>query len=240
MPAFNRNRTAQIKQVIGRLGRRITNSHRVELTSDDMLEIYTKPQDREILTKVFSLVAMSNDQRNWSHAYHLEKGSVQLNIWVEHSKDDRKWLVPKYASDGPVEGANPEIVAKLDRWVKKRVQLGLECALVEAVFDELNWRCSAAGLAFFMPSISSLLDMIEDDAKAAAQREKLATAKVPSLPQLPLGMDGVLEGVSATVARARLMDKKSEDRSIGGVRFTLSRFSKGLGETPWGTTLNIV
>ena len=242
MPAFNKNRAFQLKQIIRRLGTRIINAHRVELTSDEMYELYTKEEDREILTKVFSLVQMSSDQRSWSHPYALdEKGTVNLNIWIDHVQGDKKWLVPRYAKQGPVEGANPELRAKLDRWVKKRIALGHECAMVDAVFDELNWRCTAAAMAFYMPAIGSLLDMIEDDAKASAQREKLDTSRVPLLPSLPLGMDeAVLDKVSATVARARLMDKKSEDRPDSKVRFTISGPSKGLGETPWGTTLSIV
>ena len=241
MPAFNKNRSFQLKQIIRRLGNRIINAHRVELTSDEMLELYTKEEDREILTKVFSLVQMSDTTRSWSHNYHLEKGTVQLNIWIDHTTGDKKWLVPRYAKQGPVDGASPELRAKLDRWVKKRIALGLECAMIDAVFDELNWRCSAAAMAFFMPAIGSLLDMIEDDAKASAQREKLDTSRVPLLPSLPLGMDeAVLDKVSATVARGRLMDKKSEERADSKVRFTVSNPSKGLGETPWGTSLTIV
>ena len=243
MPAFNKNRAYQLKQIIRRLSNRIINAHRVELTSDEMFELYTKEEDREILTKVFTLVAMGSDQRSWSHAYHLEKGSVVLNIFIDHSQGDKKWLVPRYAKQGPADGANAnlELRAKLDRWVKKRVQLGLECAMVDAVFDELNWRCSAAAMAFFMPSIGALLDMVEDDPRAVAQREKLDTSRVPLLPSLPLGMDeAVLDKVSATVARGRLMDKKSEDKPETKVRFTISSPSKGLGETPWGTSLTIV
>ena len=81
MPAFNKNRASQLKQIIAPAGARIINSHRVEMTSDEMMELYTKEEDREILTKVFTLVAMGSDtQRVWSHPYHLEKGSVQLNI----------------------------------------------------------------------------------------------------------------------------------------------------------------
>ena len=242
MTAFNRNRSSQLKQIIRRLGNRIINAHRVEMTSDEMMELYTKEEDREILTKVFTLVAMSSDQRSWSHPYALdEKGTVNLNIVIDHVAGDKKWLVPRYAKQGPVDGANPELRAKLDKWVKKRVQLGLECAMVDAVFDELNWRCSAAAMAFFMPAIGSLLDMVEDDPRAVAQREKLDTSRVPLLPSLPMGMDeATLDKVSATVARARLMDKKSEERAETKVRFTISQPSKGLGETPWGTSLNIV
>ena len=168
MPAFNKNRAYQLKQIIRRLSNRIINAHRVELTSDEMFELYTKEEDREILTKVFTLVAMGSDQRSWSHAYHLEKGSVVLNIFIDHSQGDKKWLVPRYAKQGPADGANAnlELRAKLDRWVKKRVQLGLECAMVDAVFDELNWRCSAAAMAFFMPSIGALLDMVEEIGRA--------------------------------------------------------------------------
>ena len=135
----------------------------------------------------------------------------------------------------PSKARTPELRAKLDKWVKKRIQLGLECAMVDAVFDELNWRCSAAAMAFFMPSIGSLLDMIEDDPKALEQREKLATSRVPLLPSLPLGMDeAVLDRVSATVARARLMDKKSEEKSDGKVRFTISNAIEGAGRDPMG------
>ena len=240
MTAFNKNRAYQLKQIIRRLGNRIINSHRVEMTSDEMLLLYTKEEDREILTKVFTLVQMGSDQRSWSHTYGLENGTVQLTIWIDHTQGDKKWLVPRYAKQGMVEGAPPELKAKLDKWVKKRVALGLECAMVDAVFDELNWRCSAPAMAFFMPAVSSLLDMIEDDAKASAQREKLDTSRVPLLPSLPLGMDeAVLDKVSATVARARLMDKKSEERADNKVRFSISQPSKGLGETPWGTSLSL-
>ena len=240
MPAFNKNRAFQLKQIIRRLGARIINSHRVEMTSDEMMELYTKEEDREILTKVFTLVQMGNDQRSWSHTYALENGTVQLNIWIDHVQGDRKWLVPRYAKQGPVEGANPELRAKLDKWVKKRIQLGLECAMVDAVFDELNWRCSAAAMAFFMPAVGALLDMVEDDPRAVAQREKLDTSRVPMLPSLPLGMDEiVLDKVSATVARGRLMDKAIENKPDGKVRFTVNNPSKGLGETPWGTSLSL-
>ena len=62
MPAFNKNRAFQLKQIIRRLGTRIINAHRVEMTSDEMFELYTKEEDREILTKVFTLVAMGSDQ----------------------------------------------------------------------------------------------------------------------------------------------------------------------------------
>ena len=118
-------------------------------------------------------------------------------------------------------------MAKLTKWVTKRIALGYECALIGALFDELNWRCNAAGMVFFMPSVLDFLDMIEDDAKALELREKLSTSKVPSLPQLPRGMDEALSGVSATVARARLMDKKSEERAESKVRFSLSSRRRG-------------
>ena len=241
MPAFNKNRAFQLKQIIRRLSYRIIHSHRVEMTSDEMMELYTKEEDREILTKVFTLVQIGNDQRSWSHTYALENGTVQLNIFIDHVQGDKKWLVPRYAKNGPADGASPELRAKLDKWVKKRVALGLECAMIDAVFDELNWRCTAAAMAFFMPTVGALLDMVEDDPRAVAQREKLDTSRVPLLPSLPLGMDeAVLDKVSATVARARLMDKAIEDRPDGKVRFTISQQSKGLGETPWGTSLSIV
>ena len=92
-----------------------------------------------------------------------------------------------------------------------------------------------------MPAVIDCIDMIEDDQGARELREKLdTTKKVPPLPSLPPAMSEVLASVSATVARARLMDKKSEDRVGGKVRFSLGSPSKGMGETPWGTSLSIV
>jgi hypothetical protein len=230
-----------MKTNIKRLGRRIINAHRADMTPDELFEIYTKPQDREVLTRVFDLVQLDTSTRSWTHLYKVEKGSVKLSVYMDIAKGDTKWLTPKYAAQGPVEGADPEIVAKLDKWVRKRIELGVECAMIEAVFDELNWRCAGrAAVKFFMPSVLDLLDMIEDDQGARELREKLDTSKVPPLPLLPPEMRSVLPQVSATVARARLMDKKSEDSGPGRVRFAISSPSKGLGETPWGAPLSIV
>ena len=242
MTAFSRGRAHQIRTVISRLGSRIVNSHRSDMTSDELFELYTKEQDRPILTKVFDLVQLGSDQRSWSHDYKVAKGTVNVTIYVDHSKGDKKWLVPKYAEKGPVEGANPEILAKFDKWVQKRIALGIECGMVTAVFEELNWRCaSPAAVKFYMPAVIDCIDMIEDDQGARELREKLdTTKKVPPLPSLPPAMSEVLASVSATVARARLMDKKSEERISGKVRFSLGSPSKGMGETPWGTSLSIV
>jgi hypothetical protein len=237
MAAFQTKRAYQIHDVIRRLGQRIINSHRSDITADELFELYTKPGDREVLTRVFKIVQLDRSMSHISHPVAVEGGSVTLGITIDFEKVQQKWLIPRYAKNGPVEGANPEILAKLNKWVAKRIALGIECALVRAVFDELNWRCTAPGLKFFMPSILDILDMIEDSPQAAEQREKLSTAKVPSLPSLPLGMDGVLPQIRATVARGRLMDKKSEASPEGVVRFTVSQSSKGV-ETPWGTSLS--
>ena len=240
MAAFVPFRTNQIKQVIRRLGNRIINSHRTDVTADELFELYTKPQDHEVLTRVFDLVQLDTSISRIQHPFNVEGGAVTLQIYLDFTKIEKKWLVPRYSSKGMVAGAHmTEAGAKLTKWVAKRIALGRECALVEAVFDELNWRCNAAGLKFFMPSVLDFLDMIEDDKRAAEQREKLSMARVPALPALPRAMIDVLPQIKATVARARLMDKKSEDVVYGKVRFAISASSKGLGETPWGTTLTI-
>lgn len=251
--AFTTNMQFQMRSSITRLSSRIINSHRTDITSDELLELYTKPEDREILTRVFDLVNLDNDSRQWSHPYKVReqsiagpdgapvvKGTVQLSIFIDFAKGDRKWLTPKYATRGPVDGANPGILAKLDKWVTKRIALGVECGMVMAVFDELIFRCkSMAAMKFYMPSVLDFLDMMEGDTRAADLRDKLSTAKVPDLPVLPPALREILPNISATVARARLMDKKSEDVASGKVRFMISAPSKGLGETPWGSSLTI-
>jgi hypothetical protein len=69
MPTFNRNRTWQIKAVVPQLSRRIINSHRVELTSNEMLEL-TCPKI-EILP--CSRSSRGPNQRSWSHSYRRRR-----------------------------------------------------------------------------------------------------------------------------------------------------------------------
>ena len=236
--AFSMKRTGQIRSVIHRLMQRIINAHRCDITPEDLFELYVRHEDRGTLTRVFDLVQLDSSTSRIAHNVAAGGGDVGVQIYIDFSKVQKKWLVPKYARNGMIKDANPEILAKVTKWIDKRVALGVECGLVGALFEELNWRCTAGAMAFFMPSVSDFLDMLaEDDKKAAAQREKIAVGGVPDLPQLPLGMDEALDGISATVARARLMDRKSEDRPDSPVRISLSSGSR---ETPWGTSLTVL
>lgn len=242
MTVFPNRRVWAIKQAIGRLTNRIVNSHKPTLTPNEMLEMYTKPEDREVLTRVFDLVQMESQTLRIKHPFKVPKGTVTLSAYIDLAPTDTKWLVPKYASQGPVRDANPELVAKLDKWVTRRIELGLECAMVGAVFDELNWRCRGGAMfKFFMPSILDVLDILaEHERWAKDMRETLSVARMPPLPTFTPELRGALLDVAGTVARARLMDKKAETETSAGVRFTISNPSKALGETPWGSSLTLV
>ena len=58
--------------------------------------------------------------------------------------------------------------------------------MVDALFDELNWR-SNRGDDVLHAFDRSLLDMVEDDPKSRGAAREARTSKVPSLPQCRWG-----------------------------------------------------
>ena len=247
MAAFSKRMTSLLQHAAGRLSRRILGAYRCDLTSDDLFEVFVKPEHREILTEVLELASI-NAMSAYIDFFVDDVdgcGQVRVNFDAKFVSGARKWLVPGYARDGMIKDGDPEIADKVRRWIEKRIRLGYECALVVSVFNELNWRCSAAALKYFMPSVIDLLDVVEGseaDVKSARElREKLEGVKVPGLPLLPPGLEGALDGVKVTIARARLLGKISEDSAYGAgaVSASITPWDTA-ARTPWGTTIAVL
>ena len=239
MAAFTYNRQEQIKTVIRRLGARLINTCAHNFTTDELFQLYVKPSDQEVLSRVFEIAYMSAGEGvAFSFRRKIKDGEVTIATSAMFAKGSRRWLAPRYIDGGPVEGAPPELVAKLDKWCVKRLALGVEIGLVMAVFDDLNWRCaSAPAVAFFVPSVVSMIGLIEGDESARLFQDKLTNAKLPNLPSLPAPLRETCRTIGPTVARALLLEKKYEETPDGGVQMTLTSASRALATTPWGTSL---
>ena len=171
-----------LQHAAGRLSRRILGAYRCDLTSDDLFEVFVKPElDRETLTEVLepllhqysAYIDFADDVDGCGQGASSSTPSSSPAPQVAGSGG--------YARDGMIKDGDPEITDKVRRWIEKRIRLGYERALVVSVFNELNWRCSAAALKYFMPSVIDLLDVVEGseaDVKSARElREKLEGAE---------------------------------------------------------------
>ena len=236
MPAFAYNRTEQIKMILARLASRLVNSIRNDLTVTDIFEAYTKPEDRETLTRIHSLVSLSGMSNTISHRYDR---NYQLGIFLEFGESDPRWVVPNYTNDGPQVPC-----PKVDKWAAKRMKTGRDMGLAFAAFQAINDACSSpTALAFLMPSATALVGLIEEsDPKKhealSKLHDRMSNPKLPALPFLKPEITEAAREAGPLIAKALLLEKKFEETQPAPVRLVMSGSADS--RTPWGTTMTFM
>lgn len=158
-----------------------------DVTQDDILATFIKPQHRGLLTNAATIVEGTR-RFNTSLGGLFESG-VTIDILI---KDKPKFLLPKYAGGHcePSEGAE-----KLKTFAQELLQFMQEYHIGEDAIKALNYRCNnLAQMRFFLKSLPALGVECE--------------YKVPSnMPDIPKELRDALRGVDEFVARASMLHK---------------------------------
>lgn len=161
-----------------------------DVTQDDILETFIKPQHRELLTNAAAIV--EGAKRFTTNLGGLFESGVTIDIF---SRSELKFLLPKYVGKYCEES---EGVLKLKAFAQELLQHMQEYHIGVEAIKALNYRCnSLSQMRFFLKSLPALGVQCE--------------YKVPSnMPDIPRELRDALRGVDEFVARASMLPKNVE------------------------------
>lgn len=242
MSVFTTSRRYQIDSVISGLARRLVNSAKNEVTHDDVIQCFIKPEHRQMAVTMNDLFGLNGPTAfAFAHAY---KGpnSVGVQLAVNFGPDDVRFSIPNYASNGVLPDAPEESLKRINNWVRRRIALGREFGQASDVFDLLCDKCvSARAVAFLMPTVAALVAQIPDDdgrLKVAKFHDTLTRTGQPPLPMLNPEIREAVELAQGSFARALLISSEAETTKTLPVNLTIS--SVPSVKNPWGTTQTFI
>jgi hypothetical protein len=200
------------------------------ITIEDLLHICVPPELQQVAmlcVKEFDVDPPDLIEIPWVEP--TSKTKVMVNMYPQFKPDGLRFAVAKSKGHRTFFGTE-EHEAKLNAWVKWRLDRGREWSLVQAVFDTLDQLMpSPAHVRFYWPSIAALCAL---SPYAAALADDLRDWKPPSnIPPIPpLLRKAVLEADSI-VARALLLDSHVPDRD-DEVNLTID-MTYEIGRVPW-------
>lgn len=161
-----------------------------DVTQDDILATFVKPEHRELLTAAGDIVVGVNSFRtNLGGSFNA---GVMIDIVVE---SELKFLFPKYVSK---HFELSEGVQKLKVFAQELLQLWQEYNVGVEAIRALNLRCKTLQqMRFFLKCLPAL--GVECEYKVP-----------PNMPDVPRELRDALRGVDEFVARASMLPKKAK------------------------------
>jgi hypothetical protein len=204
MPCFSAKRIELLQGTIRDLHRRVLHHHRSDLTSDDAIQLFVRPEHRELVREV-AKIARSMDVGGEFTVSLAAPGDEPLKVSIAVTRSRDGFLVPDYAGD-EIFNLESDVGQRLLKWVKRRLQHTKEWTLTLAVFNELAQVCTTPKqMRFLWPSIVALLGMTEGlESVADSVREFKAPSDLPSLH--PALRDACRE-TSTVISRALLLPR---------------------------------
>lgn len=198
MPAFSDKKHAHLNSRIKELAELSLSWRRCPLDHDDILQLFVREQDREVLTQAAALARPMSEQKLTSIL-----NGMTLNLRV-FSSAESPFLVPTYA--GPlVEGAEQtKAYEKLVRFAQGVAEVKREWAVVSAVFERLNWECTSPfQVRAMFPAIATLFG---SDKAYAADVTRLGNAKaVKDLPPFSIAFRKACIAAAGTVTKGSML-----------------------------------
>lgn len=150
-----------------------------------------------------------------------------INIVVANQNND-SWVYPKYIGKENFPCAAPEAYAKIERWLKGRIEIGTEFGILMGVFNYLNRTCgNPRTMRYLWPALlgvcrPELADRVRD-------------LKPPKeLPAIPSEMVNALKQTEITIAKAMMLPSENPNPPEGGICFYITGYSGRNIELPWG------
>jgi hypothetical protein len=205
MPCFSPKRINLLQDTIRDLHRRVIHHHRSGLTNDDVIQLFVRPEHRELVREVAKVARNINLGGEFTVSV-AAPGDEPLKVTIAVTRSKDGFLVPDYAGTVAFDVDEGEAGQRLLKWVKRRLQHSKEWTLTLAVFNELAQVCTTPKqMRFLWPSIVALLGMTEGlESVADSVREFKAPSDLPSLH--PALRDACRE-TSTVISRALLLPK---------------------------------
>lgn len=165
------------------------------LTDMDILKMFVHEEDHVVLVRAKELTrdvpSYYRDDHfvvRWAHRGTATSSALNVSL------DDPSFLLPHYIGTGIVAN-DPEVEAKINKWIDWNTQHENKFALLRAVVDDLNNYCdSLQQVRFYFRGIVTLLG-----------DEALQAFKMPrELPDLPYELRQACNDMNALLARVML------------------------------------
>lgn len=237
MSAFSNTRVQQVQEVMRRLGKRMVNSIKNDVTHDDILRCYVKPEHQEMARLTHSVFGVAG-MAAFTYRIFSGDGEGNLSITLNFKQDDLPFSVPNYAGEhGILPDAPRDAIKRIEKWVARRMALGRELGQAWDTFTEVAARCSTPGAAvFLMPCIKGLFELDRNDDSSGFKnfKDRLSRGGMPALPAMSPELMESTDVASKTWARAMLLGFEHETDPSPAVSLVLSSVKSG--RNPWGTT----
>lgn len=228
---FSRKKTQAINQTIKTLFDRVIAHHTAppELTPNDIYHLLVRPEHVTKLREVDEVVGRVQTHRDVG--FLMRSSGIQIGLQVSFAEPLHR-LIPAYISAGPHKDADPELLAEVQAWVDRRVEIGMAFAKVKELFRVLNWRLSnPAQMKFYFEGIITLMRSSDMEAQAMKLMGGAFPANIPSIaPELRA------LGIEATKTLSRFLLLPEEIPPASPVSFLVAENSVGLFNVHIGGT----
>jgi len=234
MTSFTYKRRSQIEQVIQKLGTRLINAVRNDVTHEDIRTCFILPEHREQAVDIFNIWGL-NGSNSFMFPTEADVGRASVHVSLRFNDSDTQFAMPNYCKSGMIADAPAESAKRVHSWVERRVKIGRQIGQAYDTFGAIADRCgSSKAVVFLMPCVIGLIEQIEEDDTAKALLDKLGKGGQPPLPALEPELRDAAETASKLFSRAMLADKSLEHATAKPVNLSLS--GVGTVKNPWGTT----
>lgn len=200
MSVFSSRRIILLKDNVLKLRNRMLEAQPdLELSHDEILEMFVKPEHREILANVGQIVKL---QTGGIINTKLQLPAVEVNIYMHTNRENPGFPLLEYA--GQDANLQNDAGVRLCSWAAREVRIRQEWDMVYAVLLALHEKCETAQqMRYFWPQILGLLGMSDDLAPAV---DKLRAFKAPpSVPLLNRALCQACKDTALTVTKALLL-----------------------------------
>lgn len=201
--AFTERRMKILEDSVRKLYARQIAYKSNDLTPEDLLELFVRPEHRQMVVEVVNLCGVSG-QVWFQHKLWLGDAGMVVGVNYAPNGDHPGFAKPSYC--GKELHARPDSPAlrKLTEWASWRLRMGQDWGLVLAVLIKLNSLCGTPSeLRFIWPSILPLLSFNEATRDAAVALEQFRTPR--AFPTVPGPLLEASRHCAGVIAKALLL-----------------------------------
>ena len=178
----------------------------VEFTPQEIMDIYVDAEWQEKARFAFQHFQCQNPTR-MDYVLPMPGGKFTAEI----ASNEFKWAAQRgFKSSGLNNQYQCEARDKMTNWCLKRMGIGIQWGMVDAVFKELCYRCRTPyELRYFWPAVLGLLNLMNDE-----YGEKLRIPRSVPDYTLPKPLRDAAYEAQVLVAGTLIMPEPKPDRSI--------------------------
>lgn len=198
MPAFSDKKYSHLESRISTLAHLALSWRRCPLDHDDIVQLFVREEDREVLTRAAELAIPWEYMR---FTTNLEGASVSVGVTPS---PERPIIIPRYAGPLVRDAEETKAYEKISRYVNALSELKRDWAIVQAVVERLQITCtSPTQVRAMFPAIATLFGT---DEAFAADVARLGSAKaVKDLPPTSIAFRKACAQAAGTVTKASML-----------------------------------